>query len=1258
MVSEIRAARLFAQLLLLGWLLLTNSYIEAVGVNRIQHKSGDAYYLTSLTLTFNSPTTTGNTLIVAVSDYYATLDPDNTISDNKGNTWKVAVNYTTASRVKVYYAQNITGGASHRITVSTPSSAYYVATAVEYAGIDNAGDVVSFVKTNRASSAQYSTGSGSSAADRDLLFGVHHVYSTSATFTPDSPWTTVETNSNFAAHTHHVQDRVTNGPGSYASTGSLSASLDTQSVLVAFRAATSLADGTSPTIPANLTAVAPSDTQINLAWAASTDNVAVAGYEVERCSGVSCSSFALVGSTTSLSYADVNLTPATSYSYRVRAYDALTNFSGYSSAVSIATQAPPPAPTINTFTASPAVIPPGQSSTLGWDVTGAVTISLNHGIGSVTGSSTTVSPAATTSYTLTATNTGGTVSASVTVTVGALGNGQGTWTAICSQSQPCSDPDKYPIYKAYNYVMPYANSRGTLLFYGGYNNTATLFSNALWEYSVAKNEFNRLSWSGSTAWTCPGVHGAGPEPAPPYGDGHYMSFLQYDESRNRVLLTSLLCQQLLMEKTWTMDMSTLEWTELLNDGASVHPPGHVVDSTFVYDPSRDVYVGYGYDNLLFYFDPTTNTWLDRSLDQTGNIPLPSPSLGFGKLVYNTADQSVYFYGGQTSPTAAGFQNDLYRFDPTTVTWTKLNPVGGIKPPKDKSVQFPWMIYDSLRNRLVHYVDAGNVWQFSFADNAWSQLSIPGGPTIPVGSADGKLYIAGLVGYDPGADTMVVIKSSAAGYAYTGVPDVWELAFGPGTDTTAPTVPGNLQATPASASRISLTWTPSADNVRVVQYAVERCEGTGCTQFKTAGYSTSPAFTDARLTPTTTYRYRVRAVDSASNMSGPSGMATATTLALPIINSFTATPTATVAGQTATLSWSTTGATTASIAPGVGAVAVSGSSSVSPSTTTTYTLTATGPGGSVMATATITVTPDTAAPTVPGNLNATTISSSQIGLTWTASTDNVGVAHYAVERCAGSGCSSFAPIGTAPSLSYTDTGLTPSTTYRYRVRAVDAATNASGPSAVAAATTLGVPPVIDSFAATPGSIVAGQTATLAWTTTTATTVSIAPGLGTVSADGSSIVSPTATTTYTLTATNAVGSVTATATVTVTPDTTAPTVPGNVNASAISSSEIGLTWNASADDVGVAHYAVERCAGSGCTNFAPITTTPSLSYADSGLTPSTTYRYRVRAVDAATNASDASAVATATTLEVPPVIGSFTVTVAVAVTLPALLLAVRV
>ncbi|MFD4762197.1 glycoside hydrolase family 6 protein [Streptomyces sp. NPDC058439] len=89
--------------------------------------------------------------------------------------------------------------------------------------------------------------------------------------------------------------------------------------------------------------------------------------------------------------------------------------------------------------------------------------------------------------------------------------------------------------------------------------------------------------------------------------------------------------------------------------------------------------------------------------------------------------------------------------------------------------------------------------------------------------------------------------------------------------------------------------------------------------------------------------------------------------------------------------------------------------------------------------------DTQAPTVPTGLKVTGKTSGSVSLSWTASTDDTGVSAYDVYRAG-------TKVGSSASTSYTDTGLTASTTYSYTVRARDAAGNVSAASAAVSATT--------------------------------------------------------------------------------------------------------------------------------------------------------------------------------------------------------------
>ena len=93
----------------------------------------------------------------------------------------------------------------------------------------------------------------------------------------------------------------------------------------------------------------------------------------------------------------------------------------------------------------------------------------------------------------------------------------------------------------------------------------------------------------------------------------------------------------------------------------------------------------------------------------------------------------------------------------------------------------------------------------------------------------------------------------------------------------------------------------------------------------------------------------------------------TPLAVPIINSFSAVPSTINVGESSTLSWSVTDASSVTIDNAIGSVALTGTTAVNPTTTTTYTLTATNTAGSVTATTTVTVS-SAATTTYNGNGN--------------------------------------------------------------------------------------------------------------------------------------------------------------------------------------------------------------------------------------------------------------------------------------------------
>ena len=93
--------------------------------------------------------------------------------------------------------------------------------------------------------------------------------------------------------------------------------------------------------------------------------------------------------------------------------------------------------------------------------------------------------------------------------------------------------------------------------------------------------------------------------------------------------------------------------------------------------------------------------------------------------------------------------------------------------------------------------------------------------------------------------------------------------------------------------------------------------------------------------------------------------------------------------------------------------------------------------------------DTQAPTAPSNLTASSITETTVDLTWSASTDNVGVTGYDIYN-------GNSKITTVASTTYKVTGLTAATAYSFSVKAKDAAGNISTSSNVTNITTASVP----------------------------------------------------------------------------------------------------------------------------------------------------------------------------------------------------------
>jgi PQQ-dependent dehydrogenase (s-GDH family) len=280
-----------------------------------------------------------------------------------------------------------------------------------------------------------------------------------------------------------------------------------------------------------------------------------------------------------------------------------------------------------------------------------------------------------------------------------------------------------------------------------------------------------------------------------------------------------------------------------------------------------------------------------------------------------------------------------------------------------------------------------------------------------------------------------------------------------------------------------------------------------------------------------------------------------------------------------------------------------------------------------------VVSDAVAPTVPTNLAASNITQSSLSLTWTASTDNIGVTGYDVYR-------NGVKINTSlvTSTSFNVTGLSAATPYQFYVQAKDAAGNSSANSNTVNVT------IPDTQAPTaPTNLAANnltQTSfTLSWT---ASTDNVGATGYDIYQDGVKInSSPVTSTSYAVSglntntayafyvqASDAAGNTANSGALNVTTlppaETQAPTSPSNLAASNVAQATVTLNWDASSDNVGVTGYDVYQ---NGVKVNGSIVT--GTTYTASGLAAVTTYEFYVVAKDAAGNISPASNIVSVTT-----------------------------
>jgi len=271
---------------------------------------------------------------------------------------------------------------------------------------------------------------------------------------------------------------------------------------------------------------------------------------------------------------------------------------------------------------------------------------------------------------------------------------------------------------------------------------------------------------------------------------------------------------------------------------------------------------------------------------------------------------------------------------------------------------------------------------------------------------------------------------------------------------------------------------------------------------------------------------------------------------------------------------------------------------------------------------------------PRKVSAASQSDSEIALQWEASPDGA-VSGYEVYR-------GDALAAKVPATRLLDRGLRHGTTFCYALRAYDAEGDLSERTKPVCAQTLDTtppsPPPQLKAAVRPGNNIA-----VTWGPSTddvgVVGYEVMRGndrLATVTATSLEVrgVAPLKEQCFTVHALDRAGNRSAAsgpACVTI-PDTTPPTVPGRLAASAAGEHEVALSWDPATDDVGVARYELVR-AGNPEGKGTPVPA-EGVAARDRGLSAATRYCYQVRACDASGNCSAPSPSACATTPDLTP------------------------
>jgi chitodextrinase len=344
---------------------------------------------------------------------------------------------------------------------------------------------------------------------------------------------------------------------------------------------------------------------------------------------------------------------------------------------------------------------------------------------------------------------------------------------------------------------------------------------------------------GCSASSCDG--GLTPNSRHTYGGLDYMANLD----RMFVFGGSAAGSGFLLKDTWTYSFTGSKWEQRNpNPNVAYNFPG-----ISAYDPnSGKVFLTDGVN--LYRYD-----WTNDRYDLVS-----SPSTGSSDSMTGVVDpkrQKLLIIG----------VGNVFMFDISSGSNFAAQKISTTGATSIVGTRSPGLAYDPVTDRIVAWNGGDTVYSLNLDTRAWTSVTYSGGP--------GAAQSNGTYGrwrYSPALNVFVLVNDMDQN-VYT-----FRLSNGtpPPADTQAPTTPTNLSANAISTSQINLSWTASTDDTGVTGYRVERCSGSGCTNFSEIGVATDTSYSNTGLAASTTYQYRIRATDAAGNLSSYSATAGART----------------------------------------------------------------------------------------------------------------------------------------------------------------------------------------------------------------------------------------------------------------------------------------------------------------------------------------------------------------------------------------------